>query len=416
MAATRTRMRLGLTDAGRMLLMGTVFFGLAAQLVPAFGVLSALIVVLLTVLAVGFVLRPRIEVTAHLPDYVVAGQDAQFRYTLKNAARVPAYDLHVRFVGLPQTIEQVGGAQMVPRLGPGESTEVAVTMRARRRGNHLIPLPMCQSSFPFNLLVFGSHRKDKATLTVLPVFYQLQMRLARLSGQGRSGVAGFAGRAEVSPEYAGNRPFLPGDSPRRIDTRAWARLSVPATKEYHNDADRCAALVLDTRIRPDRKRAGDEEIPELEAAVSLCASIAFSIQRDCLVEWFLAGPELHDFTVSRGRPALGARAGRARQGARVDAIHEILATVEPAENYDLDRTAAALTSHFHRISEVVFILLRPDRVYLDLLGLAAASRCHCSVYRVAEADARSPESDALPSDSVTLLSPEDILTGRLGPL
>jgi hypothetical protein len=105
-----------------------------------------------------------------------------------------------------------------------------------------------------------------------------------------------------------------------------------------------------------------------------------------------------------------------RQGARVDAIHEILATVEPAENYDLDRTAAALTSHFHRISEVVFILLRPDRVYLDLLGLAAASRCHCSVYRVAGSDAQSPESDALPGDSVTLLSPEDILAGRLGPL
>ncbi|HPC96727.1 MAG TPA: DUF58 domain-containing protein [Sedimentisphaerales bacterium] len=416
MTATRARMRLGVTEAGRMLLMGTVFFGLAAQLVPAFGVLSALIVVLLTVLIVGFVLRPRIEVTAHLPDHVVAGQNALFRYTLTNVARVPAYDLHVRFVGLPETIEQVAGAETVARLGPGESIEVAVTMRARRRGHHLIPLPMCQSSFPFNLLVFGSYRKDKGTLTVYPVFYRLPMRLSRLSGQGRSGVAGFAGRAEVSPEYAGNRPFLPGDSPRRIDTRAWARLSVPATKEYHNDADRCAALVLDTRIRPDRKRASGEEVPELEAAVSLCASVAFTIQQDCLVEWLLAGPELHDFTPSAGRPALGPWAGRGRQGARVDAIHEILATVEPAEDYDLDQTAAALTSRFHRISEVVFILLRPDRVYQELLGLAAASRCHCRVYQIAGADTQSPGSDELPSDSVTLLSPEDVLAGRLGPL
>ncbi len=107
-----------------MLLMGTVFFGLAAQLVPAFGVLSALIVVLLTVLAVGFVLRPRIEVTAHLPDYVVAGQDAQFRYTLKNVARGPAYDLHVRFVGWPQTIEPVAGAQMGARLGPDDGATI----------------------------------------------------------------------------------------------------------------------------------------------------------------------------------------------------------------------------------------------------------------------------------------------------
>ena len=61
MAAPRARMRLGLTDAGRMLLLGTIFFGLAAQLVPAFGVLSALIVVMLTVLVVGFILLLRLK-------------------------------------------------------------------------------------------------------------------------------------------------------------------------------------------------------------------------------------------------------------------------------------------------------------------------------------------------------------------
>lgn len=403
MGASRPRTRLGVTEAGRMLLLGTVLFGLAAMLVPAFGVLSALIVVMLTVLIVGFVLRPRIEMTAHLPDHIIAGQSAPFRYTLKNIARVPAYDLCVRFVDLPETIELATGPGTIARLAPGESTQVVATMRARRRGNHSIVLPMCQSSFPFNLLTFGSFGKDRQTLTVLPVFYRLRMRPARFGSQSNYGATGLAGRAEVSPEYAGNRPFLPGDSPRSIDTRAWARLAVPATKEYHNDAERHGAIVLDTRVHAAKTKAGAEEIPELEAAVSFCASVAFTIKRDCLIDWVLAGPELHELATWS-------------KATRVDKIHEVLAGVEPSENYDLDPMAAALMGHFRRISEVVFILLRPDKRYMDLLGLAVASRCHCSVYLVAGDGAEISENEALRSHSVTVLEPGEILAGRLGPL
>ncbi len=403
MAAPRARMRLGLTEAGRMLLLGTIFFGLAAQLVPAFGVLSALIVVLLTVLVVGFVLRPRIEMTARFPDHVVSGQSAPLRFTLKNVARVPAYDLLLRFVDLPATIEQVAGPEMIARLGPGESTQVSVTIRARRRGNHSIRLPRCESSFPFNLMNFGSVRKDRQTLTVLPLFYRLQMRLMQVNAQSRCGVAGFAGRAEVSPEYAGNRPFLPGDSPRRIDTRAWARLSVPATKEYHNDADRYAALVLDTRITTARRKSNADEIPELEAAISLCASVAFTIKAECLIDWLLAGPELHDFAAWPRRT-------------RVDKIHETLAAVDPADPYDLNPTMDALASRFGRISEVVFILLKWDRTYSNLLELATAARCRCTVCLVTADGEDLRDIETLRGDSVVVLSPDDILAGRTRPL
>lgn len=403
MAATRARMRLGVTEAGRMLLLGTVFFGLAAQLVPAFGVLSALIVVMLTVLIVGFVLRPRIQMTAHLPDHVVAGQSTLFRYVLKNVARVPAYDLSVRFIDLPETIERVAGPEMIARLAPGESTEVSATILARRRGNHSIRLPMCQSSFPFNLLRFGSVRKDRQTLTVLPVFYRLQMRLLQVNAQSRSGVAGFAGRAEVSPEYAGNRPFLPGDSPRRIDTRAWARLSVPATKEYHNDADRYAALVLDTRIGAGRRESDSDEIPELEAAISLCASVAFTIKTECLIDWLLVGPELHELTAWPRRT-------------RVDKIHQILAAVDRADHYDLDPTMDALASRLRRISEVVFVLLRWDQTYSNLLEQATAARCRCTVCLVTGDGGDLCDIETLRGDSVTVLTPEDVLAGRMRPL
>ena len=114
---------LRLTDAGKTVLHGTCFVALAALIVPAFGVLSALVSVLLMSLLVGYVLRPRIQVSGNLPDRVVAGQTAKLRYVLKNVARLPAYNFSVRLDALPDAIEQIGGEHIVPRLGPGETTK-----------------------------------------------------------------------------------------------------------------------------------------------------------------------------------------------------------------------------------------------------------------------------------------------------
>ena len=401
MARTDATIRVSLTDAGKMLLLGTVLFFFAAAVIPAFGVLTALLSVLITALVVGFVLRPRVRVTETVPDSVVVGQSVQLHYALENTARVPAYDLHLQFEKLPETIEQVGQTAIVPYLAPGEASNVAVTVQPQRRGYYGLPSPICQSSFPFNLLCFGrSHRAEQA-LTVLPVFYQMQCPIRRLSRHVRTGGTGFAGRAEVSPEYAGNRPFLPGDSPRRIDTRAWARLSVPATKEYHNDSDSRAALVLDTRVPARLRPPGADEIPALEAAVSLTASIAFSINGNCLVDLLLAGPQLHEYTSWL-------------RGPRLHKIHEVLAGVQPAEDYALDAATAALGGRLYDISEVIFILLNWDRTYTRLLEAAARAGCHSTVLLI-DAPAQAPgETDEVDwADVVKTVSSDDILTGRI---
>lgn len=97
MKKTDGRLLLGLTDAGKVVLRGSGFVALAALIVPAFGVLSALVSVVLMALLVGFVLRPKIQVSGNLPDRVIVGQTVQLRYVLKNVARLPAYNLCVRF-------------------------------------------------------------------------------------------------------------------------------------------------------------------------------------------------------------------------------------------------------------------------------------------------------------------------------
>ncbi|GAI34213.1 unnamed protein product, partial [marine sediment metagenome] len=169
-----------MTDAGKVVLRGTGFVTLAALIVPAFGVLSALVSVVLMALLVGFVLRPKIQVSGNLPERIVVGQTARLRYVLKNVAHLPAYNLCVRLT-LPEAIEQVGDGHVVSRLGPGDTTEVTVEIRPKRRGYYRIKQPICQSSFPFNLFSFGTSHDDEETLIVLPAFSRLQIPLRRLS-------------------------------------------------------------------------------------------------------------------------------------------------------------------------------------------------------------------------------------------
>jgi len=409
MKKTDGRLCFGLTDAGKMVLRGTIFVALATLIVPAFGVLSALVSVVLMALLVGFVLRPKIQLSGNLPDRVIAGQTVRLKYVLKNVARLPAYNLCVRFAtkgvskrgALPEAIEQVGGEHLVSRLGPGETTEVTIAIRSKRRGYYQIKQPICQSSFPFNLFSFGTSRDDEETLIVLPAFSRIQIPLRRLSRHVHASGARLAGRTGLSLEYAGNRPFMPGDSPRNIDARAWARLSVPATKEYYDDFDNYTALVLDTGVPEVLSSPSSNEIKELEAAVSLCASVAFTINNDCLIDFLLAGPDLHQLTALPGT-------------VRLDKIHEILAGVEPSRGYSLEHIAPKLANRFYEISEVVFILLKWDKAYRRLLELAGQAGCHCTVLLIGQSGRMNVDEDNLSwTENVRLLSADDILTGQI---
>jgi len=373
MARAEGRVRFGLTDAGKVILRGIGFIAFATLIIPAFDVLSVLVCVMLVALVVGFILRPRILITGNLPDRIIAGQTADLTYTIKNVGRLPAYSLRVRFRAMPEAIEQTAEAEAVSPLGPGQMTEMVVAIRPKRRGCYQIRPPVCESSFPFNLFRFGSSPAGQECLTVLPVFSRLDISLPYASRHVNVSSLRPAGRMGTSPEYIGNRPYQPGDSRRRIDVRAWARLSVPATKEYDDDLDNYAALVLDTRGAENRGKSGPKEIKELEAAISLCASLAYTIHRDCLIDLLLAGADLHSFT-SLPRTM------------RLDRVHETLAAVESSEDYPAEQIRSLLEDRLSEISEIVFIVLHWDRAYRQVAQWAEQAGCHCTVMVVGEPD------------------------------
>lgn len=380
---------------------GTGFVALAALIVPAFGVLSALVSVLLVALIVGYAVRPRIRISGALPERVVVGQTIGLTYVLKNLARLPAYNFTVQPEGLPDAIEQVGGIEVVPHLGSGETTEVTIKLRPTRRGRFHIQRPVCRSGFPFNLFSFATAGGDGEALIVLPAFWRLHFPVRQLGRHVSSGGTRLAGISGAFPEYAGNRPFVAGDSPRNIDSRAWARLAVPATREYHDDFDNRAALVLDTAVPEALTRSSTGEIREFEAAVSLCASVAYTINDDCLIDVMLAGPELHQLD------------GRSRRN-RLDGIHEILAVVEPNKDYSLEHALPALADRFYEVSEVILVLLNWDEAYEQVLDKAVGAGCHTTVLMVDGSDRmRDRESIGDRPGNFRLISVDDVLSGQV---
>jgi hypothetical protein len=404
MARAEGRLRFAMTDAGKVILRGIGFLAFAALIIPAFDVLAVLISVMLVALVVGFVFRPRILVTGALPDRIVAGEVAHLTYTVRNIGRLSAYHLRVRFRALPEAIEQTAEAQVAGRLGPGQAVDVTVAIRPQRRGCYRLRPPVCESSFPFNLFHFGRSPDDEESLIVLPAFSWWDVSLPYVSRHVNASSLRPAGRTGTSPEYIGNRPFQPGDPPRRIDVRAWARLSVPATKEYDDDLDNYAALVLDTRVpgrplgpRAGRARSGSSRagrlllhflrgrkahqdgrgapppVKELEAAISLCASMAYTIHKDCLIDLLLAGAEPHSFT-------------SLPRATRLDRVQEILAAVEPAPDYTAEQVGGLWEDRLEEISEVIFVVRRWDRTYQRLAQMAEQAGCHCTVLVVGEPD------------------------------
>jgi uncharacterized protein (DUF58 family) len=398
MNRTGEKLHVGLTEAGRVYLHGMGFVVLASLVVPAFGALAILLAVCVVAAAVGCVLRPRIRVVGNLPDRVLAGQTADLSYMIENTGRLTAYSLSSRFLSLPEAVEQVGEPEVIARLGPGETARISLTIRPKRRGCHQIGLPICESSFPFNLFRIGIAHRESQTLLVLPSFSWLRVPLHYMSRHVNTSSLRSSGRSGSTPEYIGSRPFVSGDSPRRIDVRAWARLGVPATKEYDDDLDDYAAFVLDTRVPESRAKPKSGEIEELEAAVSLCASVAYSIREDCLIDLLLAGSERHEFTASP-------------KGTRLERIHEILAGIEPSKDYSLDQIGPLLEDRLQEISEIVFIVLHWDEMYRRLAEWAQRAGCHTTVVVIGRPDAAAPAEDW--AGDIRFLAADDILAGRV---
>ena len=379
---------------------------MASLEIPAYRLMFALFGTACVASAASVVLRPSVRMAGRFPERAVAEQRVTGEFTLTNVSKRAAYDLSVGLFDLPHGVARADSEAAIFSLAPGESAAVPLTLLPKRRGLYSLPDARPYTTFPLNLLrtrakVNGSLRPGHgSSLLVLPSFHPITGIDVPIGARYQPGGIALSSNIGESPEYIGNREYRAGDPARRIDHRSWARLAMPVVREYQEEYYCRIALVLDTFV-PGRRRPGAGGFPQLEAAVSLSASVADAMSRgEYIIDVFAAGPELYVF-----------RAGR--HTAHFENVLEILACVDACRTNPFEKVTPALTDELANISTVIAVFLDWDEARADLVRGAVESGCSVKVLIVRGEDTTEPYTDLEGVRGVMQLAPEDIQKGGI---
>lgn len=310
---------------------------------PLVQLFAALLGMLLVTAATGFLYRPRLHVLGSVPGTVACGELLEMAVTLRHATR-RAFDLLVDLQEVPSSWEVDARPARVASLRPGERAVVPLTVRATRRGVFRLPKVRVTSTFPLNLFRFSRSHDLQGEVIVTPAYRPLAQFgiVQRLGGSHAEQLTG--SRTGGSEDYLGNREYLPGVPVRRWDYCSWARLGRPVVREYQNEGQVTATLLLDTF-------GGDARVPgeaseAFEGLLSLAASISDALARSsCRVNTLVLGPEV---VSSPGLSLLDQH----------ESILESLALARPA----------AEDSWEELVDELPSIVLQPGLVFVLLNG------------------------------------------------
>ena len=389
-----------LTPAGRILTASALTAGSLGALtieIPAYHLFCWLAAAWGLSLAAAAVLRPGVRLTGTFPEKATAGEELSLHFTVTNQRRWPCFTLGADIPGAPSALE-VSPGPPVAVLGPGEKTSLTLRLLPRRRGIYG-PLKVgVFSTFPFDFFRFCRTSSSPSSLLVYPRFTPLREIEISVGRRLLAGGIALTSNTGESPEYICNREYRHGDSIRRIDFRAWARLSKPAVREYQEEYYCRVALILDTFV-PKGIRIPPEGLPDMEAAVSLCAAVADVLARgEFIIDLFAAGPELYVF-----------RAGR--HTAHFENVLEILSCLDPCSENPFETVTPALEGELGNISTLLCVFLDWDESRAALVR--AARECGCSVKVILVRDGEPTSSPEGAGFEIAHYRPEQVRGGGI---
>ncbi len=246
--------RFKMTLSGRMLLGATVMslLGTISVQIPIYQIFCAFSALLAVSFLAGLWCRPRVKISGNLPRTATVGQTIRAEFSLANDSRRPAYDLSLGFIDLTHSIEHRDRELSVDVLAKADSLTLPLTLEPRRRGLHELPDLRAYSTFPFDLFRSGSASVSLPPLLVLPSFHPLVNVDVPVGVKHQPGGIALTSNIGESPEYMGNRDYVPGEPVKRIDFRSWARSGKPVVREYREEYYCRIALILDTHVVPKR--------------------------------------------------------------------------------------------------------------------------------------------------------------------
>lgn len=164
-----------------------------------------------------------LKLTAHDAEPVFAGQPAMFPVTLENPSRGARYELSLACDG--------SGGRAVD-VAPGTQSRVDLPVATDRRGTLVLERYSLSSTFPLGLFRAWAWLHVERRGVVYP-------RPARPSGlppPRRRDTGGVQNDARGDEDFAGLRGFRPGDSPRHVAWKAFAREHELLVKQYAGTA------------------------------------------------------------------------------------------------------------------------------------------------------------------------------------
>lgn len=367
------------TPAGKVVMLALLISagpGAITDEMPLYQIPVTLFVLVMVASGCGSVLRwLQVSIAGAWPDHVSVGQTVRGEFEVTNISRWPLLDVTLAIFKLPPGWEVVREERMIATLAAGESVRMTIHVKPSRRGRYTLPSVRAFSTFPFNLFRNQLGRLGPQTILVLPQYQRLQQIRLDVGTRYQPGGVSLASQIGESPEYIGNREYLPGDSLRHIDFKSWARLAKPIVREFREEYFHRLGLVLDTFL--PRRWSSWRELynngllrraeRDLEAAISLTAAVAELFSRgEYLLDVFAAGPELHIFRTGRGTTP-------------IESVLEILAEVPPCRQNPFEKLTSTLDSEFDSISALVCIFLNWDESRERLVRAAIDHGCRVKV-------------------------------------
>jgi uncharacterized protein (DUF58 family) len=364
------RGRFQFTDTGRAIFIGTCFILLATLAVPAFGISGSLVVLQVIGLLLGLLFRPRLDMEGAWPQRIMAGETIQATFVVRNRSRFNAYQLLFQLEEIAPAFESLETTVRIPLLRAGATHKVTLRLRCRQRGRYNLPKGACSSSFPFNLYRFGIAQHQVAELLVVPAYFRLHCPTSAGIHTASHGSRHTRSALGLSVEYLGNRPFMQGDSPHHIDSRAWARLATPAIKEFYDETQQHVAIWYDPWIDHSGSTLTTVQTDTFEAGIQLAASLVYSLNREVVLGHLLLGSQHYVLTE-----------GSLTQ--RIDRAHDLLATLTTSDRPAEDTCLHEIIEHVDSLDELYIIAHCWNSAGQNLVDYANRAGVKVTLLRVA---------------------------------
>ncbi|HAS51924.1 MAG TPA: DUF58 domain-containing protein [Gammaproteobacteria bacterium] len=240
--------------------------------------------------------------------------------------------------------------QPLPILPPQANADSELSLTPLRRGWLEFAALRFARPEPLGLLRRQFRQPLPDRLLVLPRRYPVPLLHFHDGRRYQRGGVNLAQSVGEEDEFIGLRDYRPGDPPRRIHWRSFAKRGEPVVKEFQDEYFVRYGLLLDSF-------AADIDEARFEAAVSAAASIAAAERGpEALLDLLFVGNRAYCFTAGRG---LG----------QTEQLLEILACVTPRRDQPFSHLLSMVAGHAAELSACVCILLDWDEERRQLLNL-----------------------------------------------